>query len=111
MGKVKSQTRHGPEPENLPFRGGIALIEPEDPDRAKVQSIQHARSGGKVIRLLGEIEISGVEDHAKDPARDAEVAKGQVESTKWVVGRNTGSDLGHAMLFWRIPTTTFAAML
>lgn len=50
-------------------------VEAEYADRRVVHAVHDARAGREVVELLRDGEVARVEDHAEDPAREAEVAE------------------------------------
>ena len=75
---VQHDARQGPEPEQRLLNGGPLLLKTENADRGIVETIQHARARAKVVQLLGQVEVAGVEDHAEDPACQSHVAEHDV---------------------------------
>lgn len=63
------------------------LVEAEDAQRGKIQSVKDGRAGGEVVHAFGEDEITSMEHGAPEPAAHAEIAEETVVWHKWVVSR------------------------
>lgn len=95
MHDVEEYAQRRPQSEYALFPGLIA-VESEHPDWRIVQSIQHIRARRPVIQLLRNTEVSGVEDHAERPARQAHVSKPQIVFAQGVRSRDLLAELRHA---------------
>ncbi len=98
MGDVEPDANQRPQTKQRPLGGRVLLVEPEDADRAVVKSVEHAGAGREIVGLLGDVEITGMKDHAEHPARDTEVAEHQVVSAEGIVCGQSGADLGDPSL-------------
>lgn len=63
-------------------------VKPEYADRGVVHAVHDTRARGEVVELLREREVARVEEHAEDPAGEAEVAEGKVVLEERVRGRD-----------------------
>lgn len=83
MGQIQQDANVGPGSHKGIVHGGV-LVQPEDADGCVEKSIHDARAGTKVIELLGETEVTGMEYHAEGPACQAKVAKQKIIFAKAV---------------------------
>jgi hypothetical protein len=74
----------------------IVPIESEDADGCIEQAIHHTQTRGEVVQLLGDIEVTRVENHAEDPAREAAVSEPNVVFAQCVAGRHFSLQLRHS---------------
>ena len=100
VGQVQGETERGPQSKQRAFRRRrpAVVVEPEDAHQGVIQSVQHAGSGGKVVCFFRDGKVSGVEDGAEDPGRDAEVAKDQIISSQRIARWDHGPDLLETVL-------------
>jgi len=68
----------------------VMPVESEDTDDCEEQAVHHAQPRSEVVQLLGDIEVARVEDHAKDPAREAAVSKPDIVFSQGVAGGHLG---------------------
>ena len=76
---------------------GILLIQAEYPDDGKIHAIHDVRASSKVIQLLGQRKVPGVEEHAERPACEATVSERQVVTPKRMPGGDRFAKPGNAM--------------
>lgn len=93
MTYIQDCAYESPKPEKGRFHGWLALIESKNPDRCVVKSVEYTRAGSEVIKLLGNVEITRVENHAEAPADYSHGAKYQVIFPQRIAGRYVLSDL------------------
>jgi hypothetical protein len=77
MQRIQRDAKSRPEPQQALFPR-LLPVEPEHSDGRIVQPIQHIRARSKVVQLFRNPKVSGMENHAKRPARQAHVSKPQV---------------------------------
>lgn len=95
---VQHDARQGPEAEQRLLDRGPLLVKTENADGGVVETIQHARSGAKVVQLLGQVEVAGVEDHAEDPDCKSHIAEQDIVFSQRVFRWDAIPDLGQAIL-------------
>lgn len=87
MSNIQQNTKNCPQSQNALF-GRSGLVQTKHTDRGKVQSIQHTCSGGEIIRFLGDVEVSRVEDHTENPAGKTEITPGEIVRSQRVTTRD-----------------------
>ena len=60
------------------------MIQPENPNRCVIKSIQHTRSRGKIIQFFRDAKITTMKYHAKNPARIPKIPKPFIVFAEWV---------------------------
>ena len=95
VGDVHCRADHGPDPES-----GLLgrSVQAEDADWRIVQSIQDACAGRKIICLLRDTEVTGVEDHTEDPARQSKISEEKIVGSQFVPGRYRFPNLSQPLL-------------
>lgn len=78
MESIKYKADGGEGPSKCRLERRLLLIEAEYSNHGKVEAIEHVCSSSKIIRFLRQGEISGMENHAKSPARHTDISKRQV---------------------------------
>lgn len=74
----------------------IVLVESENANRSKEQAIHYAQACSEVVKLLGDVEVARVEDHAEDPAREAAVSISDVVLSQFVARRHLSLQLRYS---------------
>lgn len=77
MQRIQRNAESCPEPQQALFPR-LLPVEPKHSDGRIVQPIQNIRARSKVVQLLRDSKVSGMEYHAECPARQAHVSKPQV---------------------------------
>lgn len=96
MADVQKEAEDSPGPEE----GAAAaegLVEAEDADGGIVHAVEDAGSGGEVVELFGDGEITGVKDGAEDPACDADTGEPLVPGTERIGGGDMGADFAQTL--------------
>lgn len=78
MHGVKNRTDHGQQPTHRRFDSGVVLVKAQDSDRSKVKPIHDVRPCSKIVQLLCQWKVPGVENRAKRPACQTTVSKPEV---------------------------------
>jgi len=72
------------------------LIKSEDSNWSVIQAVHHAGSSSKIVQLLRDVEVSGVEDHAEGPTCKSKVAETEIVRSKGVATWDFSAKSSHA---------------
>jgi hypothetical protein len=95
MQRVQQHAQRSPYPQQRPLPRFI-LVQPEDAYGRIVHPIQDIRARRKVIQLLCQIEVPGMENHTKHPTRQIDVAPPQIVLAQRVRRGDLVAELRHA---------------
>jgi hypothetical protein len=95
MQRIQQYAQRGPNPQqrSLPW---LIPVQPKHANGRIIQPIQHIRARTKIVQLLCDAKVPGVENHAKRPARQTDVAEPQIVFAQRVARRYLVAQLVHA---------------
>ncbi len=74
------------------------MVQPEHPNRCVEHPIAHTGSCCVVVQLFGKVVVSGVENHAENPACVTDVTEPEVVLSQWIVCRYSTPYFGHPIM-------------